>query len=128
LISSRSGLETSRLFWDHEVQPGKETMAMDGPDLFWGPWVIWPVLFWITLIWLMKLGVSRRAHFRHRSGHGDPAEEILRERYARGEITADEHERSLGALRGRSPEKGYEDYVREAEEELRSETEGRPRQ
>jgi putative membrane protein len=101
-------------------------MAMDGPDLFWGPWIIWPVLFWITLFWLMKLGVSRRAHFRHRNG--DSAEGILRERFARGEITADEYERALGALRGRSPDKDYEDYVREAEEELRSEPEDRPRQ
>ena len=99
---------------------------MDGPDLFWGPWIIWPVLFWITLIWLMKLGVPRRTYFRHRNG--DSAEGILRERFARGEITAEEYERSLGALRGRSPEKGYEDYVREAEEELRAEPEDRPRQ
>ena len=100
---------------------------MDGPDLFWGPWLIWPVLFWITIIWLMKLGVSRRAHFRrHRSGNR--AEGILRERFARGEITADEYERSIGALRGRSPDKDYEDYVREAEEELRSERERWPRQ
>lgn len=99
---------------------------MDGPDLFWGPWIIWPVLFWITVIWLMKLGVSRRTHFRHRSG--DTAEDILRERFARGEITAEEYERSIGALRGRFPDKDYEDYVREAEEELRSEREDSPRQ
>jgi putative membrane protein len=78
--------------------------------------VIWPVLFWITLIWLMKLGVSRRAHFRHRSGHGDPAEEILRERFARGEITADEYERSLEILRGGTARRNYgEDQAGERE-------------
>jgi hypothetical protein len=41
-------------------------------------------------------------------------------------MDAEEYERSLEALRRGSSQKGYEDYVREAEEELGSEREARP--
>ena len=50
----------------------------------------------------------------------DSAEEILRERFARGEMSAEEYERAMTTLhqdRGR----GYYDYVREAEERLNPE-------
>lgn len=49
----------------------------------------------------------------------DPAEEILRERFARGEIGTDEYERSLQALREGRGQKTYEDYVQESLQKLR---------
>src|SRR3712207_9446257 len=53
----------------------------------------------------------------------DSAEEILRERFARGDISAEEYEKTMKAMRETPPRKNYEDYVREAEERLRSEQE-----
>lgn len=44
----------------------------------------------------------------------DSAEEILRERFARGEIEAEEYERSLETLRRKPKERTYEDLAREA--------------
>lgn len=64
----------------------------------------------------------------------DPAETILRERLARGEVSAEEYEGTLEVLRssrpreqgtppgsrgGRLPRRTYEDYVREAMNRLR---------
>jgi hypothetical protein len=51
----------------------------------------------------------------------DSAEEILRERFARGDISAEEYAKSMKAMRETPPQKDYEDYVREAEERLRHE-------
>lgn len=55
----------------------------------------------------------------------DTAEEILRERFARGDISAGEYEDSLKTLRESQlaeapPPKTYEDYVREAMGRLRA--------
>ena len=48
------------------------------------------------------------------------AEEILRERFARGEISAEEFQKSYEVLRETpSQKKSYEDYVRDAMERLR---------
>ncbi len=44
----------------------------------------------------------------------DSGEEILRERFARGEIDAEEYERSLETLRRKPKERTYEDLAREA--------------
>ncbi|MDX6379609.1 MAG: putative rane protein [Rubrobacteraceae bacterium] len=54
----------------------------------------------------------------------DSAEEILRERFARGEIAAEEYEKSLETLSKNPlpetpPRRSYEDYVREVMERLR---------
>jgi putative membrane protein len=104
--------------------------AMDGPMGEWGAG------FWLPfmLVRLLLLGVllsllvwfAVRVFSRGRSDSRpgatkDSAEEILRERFARGEINAEEYEKSMKTMRETSPQKGYEDYVREAEERLRSE-------
>ncbi|MGH3146254.1 MAG: SHOCT domain-containing protein [Rubrobacter sp.] len=47
------------------------------------------------------------------------AEEILRERFARGEISAEEYLKSYEVLKETSSPKSYEDYVRDALERLR---------
>ncbi len=51
-------------------------------------------------------------------GRVDPAEETLRERFARGEIDAAEYERSLEVLRGGPSQRTYEDYVRDTTRQL----------
>jgi putative membrane protein len=48
------------------------------------------------------------------------AEEILRERFARGEISAEEYKKSYEVLRRETPsQRSYEDYVRDVMERLR---------
>ncbi len=51
----------------------------------------------------------------------DPAEQILRERFARGEMDAGEYERSLKALREHSAHATYEDYVRAVDKQTTAE-------
>ncbi len=46
----------------------------------------------------------------------DPAEGTLRERFARGELGAEEFGKALGILRGEPAHGDYEDFVREARE------------
>jgi putative membrane protein len=73
----------------------------------WGPWgiamMIMMLVFWGLIIaglvigirWLLAVGRESRLGFRH-----DPAVDILRQRYARGEISREEFEarkRDLGA-------------------------------
>jgi putative membrane protein len=61
-----------------------------------GAWFLLPVL-WIGLaigLWFLFRGRSGRWQTR-------PAEEILAERYARGEISVDEYRQRLGVLRGK---------------------------
>ncbi len=79
----------------------------DGDDgMSFGPWVLVPFLFWVGLLALVAWVVTRLFP-RRRDGGGttsrDPAEEILRERFARGEISTDEYLRSLQILRGEIP-------------------------
>ena len=60
----------------------------------WWP-ALW-ILFWLTAIGLVVFSVVRR----DRGGGGRPtAESILAERYARGEIGADEYRERLGNLK-----------------------------
>lgn len=48
------------------------------------------------------------------------AKDILRERFARGEVSAEEYEQSMQVLRDSNPpHKSYEDYIREAMNRLR---------
>ena len=47
------------------------------------------------------------------------AEEILRERFARGEISAEEYLKSYEVLQETPSRRSYEDYVRDAMERLR---------
>ena len=99
---------------------------MDGVGFFWGPWMLLPALFWVAFFGLIVWGALRILSVGKIGERADSAEEILRQRFASGEMDAEEYERSLEALRRGSSQKGYEDYVREAEEELRSERESRP--
>jgi uncharacterized membrane protein len=47
------------------------------------------------------------------------AEEILRERFARGEISAEEYVKSYEVLHETPPRRSYEDYVRDLMDRLR---------
>lgn len=72
-------------------------------------WMLIPLLFWGGLIALIVWAVVRvfpgqRDSANFSGTREKPAEEILRERFARGEIDAEEYERSLAVLRG---EKSY---------------------
>jgi putative membrane protein len=60
-----------------------------------GPWFLFFPLFWIALL------VGAWFLFRRRDdrGRGRSAEEILGERYARGEITAEEYRERREVLR-----------------------------
>ena len=75
----------------------------------WGDGWIWvvsllPILFWIGVLLLGVIVVVRLIN-RDRVGmpgyRSDSAEEILRRRFAAGEIDADEYERRLEVLRRR---------------------------
>lgn len=81
----------------------------DGDDgMSFGPWVLVPLLFWVGLLAFVAWIVTRLFPRRRDGGAAgatsrDPAEEILRERFARGEISTEEYLRSLKILRGEIP-------------------------
>ena len=66
----------------------------------WGPGPWWPIF---PLFWLLFWGVVIFAVFRFRRGgrwaRGYSAEDVLAERYARGEISVDEYRERLGVLK-----------------------------
>jgi len=99
--------------------------TMGGWGGLWWPFMLIPLLLWgvflSLLVWLAVRVISRGRGAARPGAPVDSAEEILRERFARGDISAEEYEESMKALRDTPPRKGYEDYVREAEERLRSE-------
>jgi putative membrane protein len=87
---------------------------MDGFDGVMGTvgwlWMLIPLLFWGGLLALIVWAVVRifperrggeRSEIRDR-----PSEEILRERFDRGEMNAEEYERSLSVIGERDPLKG----------------------
>ncbi len=73
------------------------------------------ILLTLGILYLVVWGVLRILSARPRGDGGgpdertDPAEEILRERFARGEIDADEYDRSLATLRGEPGQRTPED-------------------
>src|SRR5215207_1311581 len=104
--------------------------AMEGPiggwDAgFWWPFMLVRLLLWgvilSLLVWFAVRAFSRGRGDSRPGATKDSAEEILRERFARGDISAEEHEKSMKALRETILQQSYEDYVREAEGRLRSE-------
>jgi putative membrane protein len=112
LVSYTAGVE--------KIGPkGDEMMEMDGM-IGWGPFgmigMFFNLLVFVGLLVLIAWGVPRILSGRQGGERADSAEEILRQRFARGEINAEEYERSYETLR-----KDYEDYVREAKEQLRDE-------
>lgn len=68
-------------------------------------WVLLPLLFWGGLLALAAWALIRIFPIRGGGDGGsnfreESAEEILRKRFARGEIDAEEYERSLEILKG----------------------------
>jgi putative membrane protein len=92
---------------------------------FWWPFMLIPLLLWgvflSLLVWFVVRVLSKGRGAARPGATTDSAEEILRERFARGDVSAEEYEKSMKVMRATQPRKGYEDYVREAEERLRSE-------
>jgi putative membrane protein len=102
---------------------------------FWWPFVLFRLLFWIAILSFLAffavriLSRGRGPGWRGPRWYGpgrpeapeDSAEKILRERFARGDISPEEYESSMKTMRETPPRKDYEDYVREAQEQLRSE-------
>jgi putative membrane protein len=101
--------------WDHH--------GWDGPGSggSWWPWILFPILFWGGILTFIAWIVTRLyPRSRGDAGHDAPrdsAEEILRERFARGEITADEYERALGVLRGGTARRTYGEEQQPGERE-----------
>ena len=69
-------------------------------------WMLVPILSWAGLLALIAWAVVRIFPTNRAGDHRhDSAEEILRERFARGEIDGEDYERGLKTLRGqKSPE------------------------
>jgi putative membrane protein len=70
---------------------------------FW--WMLGPILIWGGLLVLVAWAIARIFPAGRRDGgeeRRDSAEEILRERLARGEIDREKYERTLETLRGRT--------------------------
>lgn len=67
-------------------------------------WMLIPFLFWGGLLALLVWAIARVFPVQRNNEHQEPrrqsAEDILRERFARGEIEAEEYEVSLKTLRG----------------------------
>jgi putative membrane protein len=74
-----------------------DTSVLAGFGWGGGPWFLFFPLLWIALF------VGAFFLFRRRHDHWQrhSAEEVLAERYAKGEISADEYRQRLGVLRGR---------------------------
>lgn len=68
--------------------------------------MIFGLILWVALtaliVWLLMRLFSNRRGAEHPVARGDSAEEIVRERFARGEIGAEEYQRSLEVLRGKT--------------------------
>jgi putative membrane protein len=76
---------------------------MGGWGAFGWLWMLIPLLFWgglLTLIVWAIIRVFPGQNNERREFQGESAEEILRARFARGEIEAEEYESSLQTLRG----------------------------
>jgi putative membrane protein len=64
---------------------------------------IWPIFGIIFFVWIFGWAFSwvwwpSRRYYRRRYWYGDDAREILRQRYARGEITKDQFEQMMRDL------------------------------
>lgn len=83
---------------------------MGGWGAFGWLWMLIPLLFWggllAVIVWaVVRIFPNRRAGYEPQDRRTDSAEEILRNRFARGEIDAGEYESDLATLRGDAPRK-----------------------
>lgn len=76
------------------------------------------ILVLAGLLAVAAWGVTRLLPARQGERAGS-AEEILRERFARGEISAEEYVKSYQVLHETPSQRSYEDYVRDLMERLR---------
>ena len=87
---------------------------MEGGHILGWLWVLIPSLVWLALLVLLAWGVTRMISIRRGTGRGfsgpqwSQAEEILRERYARGEIDTEEYLERSSALSGERSNYGSE--------------------
>ena len=86
----------------------------DGPlDELWEPEVLLLILFLGGLVavvtWLVVRIFPKVRRDERPEAPRDSAEEILRERFARGEITAEEYQRSIEILRGATTREAPDD-------------------
>lgn len=101
-------------------------MGMHGMDGAMGGWGIVGVLgslfslfFMVSLVALILFVALKVFSGRRGLGRTNSAEDILRERFARGEVSAEEYEQSMQVLKENPPHKSYEEYIREAMSRLR---------
>lgn len=81
---------------------------------------LFSLFFMVALVALILFIALRVFSGRQGFGRTNSAEDILRERFARGEVSAEEYEQSMQVLRDSNPpHKSYEDYIREAMSRLR---------
>jgi putative membrane protein len=68
----------------------------------WRPVAWWPIfpLFWVLVWGVVIFAVFRLARGRWHGSH--TAEQVLAERYARGEINVEEYRERLSVLKGRT--------------------------
>jgi putative membrane protein len=66
-------------------------------SMYWGWWVVWAILL-IVLAWIAFVPGARRGD--KSSSEDVSPEEILKRRFARGEIGEEEFERRMKKLRG----------------------------
>jgi putative membrane protein len=62
--------------------------------------LVW-LLFAVLIVWVVVRGLSELERRRSDGSNRSAPDDILRERYARGEIDADEFERRLAFLHGK---------------------------
>lgn len=84
--------------------------AMGGWGAFGWLWMLIPLLFWggllAVIVWaVVSIFPNRRMGDEPREAPTDSAEDVLRVRFARGEIDAGEYERNLAVLQGDTPRK-----------------------
>lgn len=72
--------------------------AWDGPGGWMGWWMPIGMAFWLAVLVLL-VWVASRAIGGHGQRTDDSPEQILKRRYARGEIEREEYERRLSDLR-----------------------------
>ena len=83
---------------------------MNGMDGMMGGFMIFGLLFLVAIIalivWLVMRLLPNQPGRNRPEAREDSAEQILRERFARGEVDAEEYEHSLEILRGNTGTSG----------------------